>query len=115
MAISEFEIIRIEKIVGQYVESRRPAPHMRSQVDISFQTAGQSFEIFEIRPQWNDPTQKTEGPIAKATYVKSQKIWKLFWMRADGKWHAYKPFPSSASLEEILGVIEQDSHGCFWG
>jgi len=115
MTISEFETKRVEKLVGQYVESRRPAAHMRSQVDISFRITGQSFEIFEIRPQWNDPTQKTEGPIAKATYVKSRKIWKLYWMRADGKWHGYQPFPSSASLEKILDVIEEDRHNCFWG
>jgi hypothetical protein len=115
MVISEFEIKRIEKLVGQYVESRRPAAHMRSQLDISFRITGQSVEIVEIRPQWNDPSRKTETPVAKATYVKSQKLWKLYWMRADGKWHAYQPFPSSASLEKILETIEQDPHGCFWG
>lgn len=115
MAISEFEIKRIEKLVGQYVESRRPAAHMRSQLDISFRITGQSVEIVEIRPQWNDPTRKIEGSIAKSTYVKSRKIWKLYWMRADGKWHGYQPFPSSASLEKILEAIEQDPHGCFWG
>jgi hypothetical protein len=74
MTISEFEIIRIEKVVGAYVESRRLAVHMRSQLDISFRISGQSVEIVEIRPQWNDPTRKIEGSIAKATYVKSQKI-----------------------------------------
>ena len=115
MASSEFEIKRIEKLVGQYVESRRPAAHMRSQLDISFRMTGQSVEIVEVRPQWNDPTKKIEGSIAKATFVKSQKLWKLYWMRADGKWHAYQPFPSSASLEKILETIDQDPHGCFWG
>jgi hypothetical protein len=88
---------------------------MRDQLDISFRISGQSVEIVEIRPQWNDPTRKSESPIAKATYVKSQKIWKLYWMRADGKWHAYPPFPSSASLEKVLDAIEADRNGCFWG
>ena len=108
-------IKRIEKLVGQYVESRRPAAHMRSQLDISFRITGQSVEIVEIRPEWNDPSRKTETPVAKATYVKSQKLWKLYWMRADGKWHVIEPLPSSASLEKILETIEQDPHGCFWG
>ena len=115
MATSEFEIKRIEKLVGKYVESRRPAAHIRGELDISFKMIGQSVEIVEIRRQWNDPTKKIESSIAKATYVKSRKTWKLYWMRADGKWHAYQPFPSSASLEKILDAIEQDSHGCFWG
>lgn len=115
MAISEFEIKRIEKLVGQFVEKRRPSPQIRSQVDIGFRIIGQSFELYEIRAQWDNPSKKIEGPLAKATYVKSNKIWKLFWMRSDMKWHGYKPFPSSASLEKILEAIDQDELGCFWG
>jgi len=115
MALSEFEIKRIEKLVGQFVEHRRPATHIRKQLDFSFRISGQSFEILEIRPQWNDPTKIQERPIAKATYISSRKIWKLYWMRADLKWHGYKPFPASNSLEKILETINQDRYNCFWG
>ena len=115
MAISEFETKRIEKKVGQFIKRKRPPAHIRNELDISFRISDQSFEIYEIRPQWNDPSKKIEGPIAKATYVKSKKIWKLFWMRADLKWHSYQPFPVFSHIEKILEVIVQDSHGCFWG
>ena len=115
MAISEFEIKRTEKLVGQFVENRRPEPHIRSQLDIGFRLDGQSFEIFEIRPQWNNPSKTIEGPVAKATYVKSRKTWKLFWKRADNQWHSYKSFPTSKSLEKILEAIDTDEFGCFWG
>jgi len=115
MTISEFEIKRVEKLVGQYVESKRPPAHIRNELDISFRISNQSFEIFEIRPKWDDPSKKIEGSTAKATYIKSKNIWKLYWMRADLKWHSYQPFPTSKSLEKILKVIEEDSHGCFWG
>ena len=115
MAISEFETKRIEKKVGQFIERKRPPAHIRNELDISFRISDQSFEIYEIRPQWNDPSKKIEGPIAKATYVKSKKIWKLFWMRADLKWHSYQPFPVFSHIEKILEVIKLDSHGCFWG
>ena len=115
MTISEFEIKRIEKLVGQFIEKRRPAPHIRAKLDISFRISGQSFEIYEMRPRWDDPAKKIEGAIAKATYVKSRKIWKLYWMRADMKWHRYEPFPTSDSSERILDAIGKDDHGCFWG
>ena len=116
MAISEFEIKRIKKLVGQFVESKRPAKHIRSKLDISFRISGQSFVIFEIRPKWNDSTKKIEGSIAKVTYIKSKNEWKLYWMRADlKKWHGYRPFPVSKSLEKILEVIGQDPDNCFWG
>ena len=115
MTISEFEIKRVEKLVGQYVESKRPPAHIRNELDISFRISNQSFEIFEIRPKWDDSSKKIEGSTAKATYVKSKNIWKLYWMRADLKWHSYQPFPTSKSLEKVLEVIEEDTHGCFWG
>ena len=115
MAISEFEIKRIEKYVGEFVEKRRPEPKIRNMLDIGFRISGQSFEIFEIRPQWDNPERQIEIPVAKATYIKSRKEWQLFWKRADLKWHSYQPFPTSKLLEEILEVINQDPHGCFWG
>jgi hypothetical protein len=115
ITLSEFEIKRIEKLVGQFIEKRRPEPHIRNKLDIAFRISGQSFEIYEIRPQWDNPTIKMEGPVAKATYVKSKKIWKLYWMRADLKWHSYEPLANTKSLQRILDEIHQDSYGCFWG
>ena len=115
MALSEFKIKRIEKLVGNFIETRRPEPSIRKKLDISFRITGQSFEIFEIRPRWDDPSIKLEGSMAKATYIKTTKIWKLYWKRADMKWHRYKPFGDSELLEEVLKAIDQDEYGCFWG
>ncbi len=115
MALSEFEIKRIEKLVGNFIESRRPEPSLRDRIDISFKIIDQSFKIFEIRPEWNNPGIKIESPMAKATYVKTKKIWELYWKRADMKWHRYKTFGDLELLEEVLKVIDQDEYGCFWG
>ncbi len=67
MAISDFEIKRIEKLVGQFVEKRRPDPAIRSQLDLAYRIVDQSFEVYEIRPQWDNPKNKIEQPVAKAT------------------------------------------------
>ena len=115
MAISEFEIKRCEKLVGQYVESHRPPTHIRNELDLSFRIKGQSVEIFEIRPAWQRPGVKMESPVAKATYVKAQKIWKVYWQRADLKWHRYDPDPEVKTIEEFLVVVEKDEFGCFYG
>ncbi len=115
MSLSEFEIKRIEKYVGNFVEKRRPAPHRRDHVDLKFRISNQSFEIYELRARFDDPHEMLETPVAKATFVKSSKIWKLYWMRADNKWHGYKPFPESKSIEQILEAIQNDARGCFWG
>ncbi len=115
MTLSEFEIRRCEKLVGQYVENHRPPAHIRNELDLAFRIKGQSVEIFEIRPAWREPGVKIESPVAKATYVKAQQIWKVYWQRADLKWHRYDPDPEVKTIEQFLKVVERDEYGCFYG
>lgn len=115
MAISEFEIKRCEKLVGAYIEKHRPPPHIRNQLDLGFRIKDQSIEIFEIRPLWNDPDKIIEEMQAKTTYVKKTKTWKVYWQRADLKWHSYQPTPEVDTLEEFLELVAEDAHHCFRG
>lgn len=78
MAFSELEQKRIERQADAYVQSRRPPPQLRDQVDIAFRIHGQSIEIFEIRPAWRKPGVTIENPIAKATYVRTREAWSVF-------------------------------------
>ena len=115
MALNDIERKRIEKTVDAYIQKHRPPPHIRPQLDIGFRISGQSVEIFEIRPRWKEPSTKAEHPVAKATYVRRQDFWKIFWRRSDLKWHGYEPVPEVASIETFLAVVEKDEYACFWG
>lgn len=115
MAFTEFERKRYEKVVQGYVDKHRPPPHLRDRVDLGFRIDGQSVTLFEIRPSFPDASTKVEAGVAKGTYVKKTGTWKLYWHRADGKWHRYPPVPEVDSLEELLSVVEADAHGCFYG
>jgi hypothetical protein len=115
MAFSEFEMKRCEKLVAEFVKERRPPAHLRSKVDLAFRIAGQSVEIYALRPHWLDKSKVREHPIAKTTYDNSKKHWKVFWKRADMKWHGYQPHLEAASLEEFLDVVREDAYGCFFG
>jgi len=115
MAFDDLERRRIEKTVEAYVQGRRPPPHIRPQLDIGFRVTGQSIEIFEIRPAWRQPDEILEHAVAKATFVKTRAVWKVFWMRADLKWHSYAPTPTVGTVEKFLALVEADPHACFWG
>lgn len=115
MAFSEFEQKRYEKIIGTYIESRRPKPSLRKKLDISYRISGQSIEIFEIRPDWKDPPIVNEHPIAKSTYIKTSQCWKIYWMRADLKWYSYEPNTHVKTLDEFIHILDSDEYGCFWG
>ena len=115
MALNELEQKRCERAMGALLERRRPPAHIRPKLDIGVRVSGQSVEVFEVRPRWDQPQEKMEMPIAKATYVKAKEIWKVFWMRQDLKWHRYGPAPEVASLEEFAQLVHEDKHACFFG
>jgi len=115
MAFSEIEIQRYKKILDAFLKRRRPPAHLRDQVDVGFRLKGQSLEIFEVRPSWRTPGPMIEQPVAKTTYVKTRKVWKVYWQRADMKWHGYGPAPEVKKLEEFISLVEKDEYHCFWG
>ena len=115
MALNDIERKRVEQAVAAFIERRRPPPAIRSQLDLGYRVADQSVELFEIRPQWDRPEIKRESAFAKATFVRTRGIWRVFWMRADLKWHGYDPAPEVASIDEFLAVVDKDEYACFFG
>ncbi len=115
MAFSEFEKKRLESLAMASIERRRPPPHLRAKIDLGFRLSGQSIELVEIRPRWQGtPGETTETPIAKATYVMAQKLWKVYWQRADLKWHSYPGAPTVKSAEQFFEIVGEDEHACFF-
>jgi len=95
LALFEFEIKKIEEAIAAFMEKRRPPVSLRSKLDLGYRISGQSVELFETRPRWNKPDHLLmESAFAKATYVRTKKVWKIYWMRADLKWHGYFPLSS---------------------
>ena len=115
MALSEFERKRFEAEAGRFVESKRPPEKIRNQLDLGFRIENQSLILFEIRPRWDKPNEKMESPVAKATYTKASHVWKVYWMRADLKWHKYEPSPEAEQLADFLKLVDEDEYACFWG
>jgi len=115
MAFSELDIKRIQKLTDSFLEKRRPPAHLRKELDVGYHIDGNSIIIFEIRPLWNNPEKTIEEPVAKATYIKKNDIWKIYWQRADLKWHGYDPDPKVKTLDEFFRIVDEDEFCCFWG
>lgn len=106
---------RIEKTVAAFVAKRRPPVHLRDQVDLGFRFDGRSVEIFEIRPRWDDPTERVEEAVGKARYLKTRDMWLVYWQRADLKWHKYEPVPEVSTIDAFLRLVDEDEYACFFG
>lgn len=117
MAFSEEELKKWKPIVASFIEEQRPRKEIRSQVDLdySIDIENQSIEIFEIRSHFNKKDKKIKIPIAKTTYVRRQKAWKIYWQQSDMKWHKYDPLPKVKTLEQFIEEVKEDPKACFWG
>ena len=115
MALSEFEIKKCEKELEAFLTEHRPPIEVRSQVDFGYRIEDQSVEIFEIRPRRDNPSEIIEIPIAKATYVNSRKLWKIYWQKSDLQWHLYEPLPEVKILESFLNAVIEDQYAYFFG
>lgn len=89
-------------MVRAFIEEQRPTAHLRAKVHLAFRLTGQSVEIFQVRPKFERPGRTTEDAVAKATHSKANGRWKVFWQRADLKWHRYDPVPDGAV---IIGAV----------
>lgn len=112
--MNKLDRVKISKIVRGFLEKRRPPIAARSKLDFGFRFFDQSVELIEIRPRLSKQPGKTEHAFAKATFVKSLGVWKVFWMRGNLKWHPYDP-PQAESLDEFLKLVDDDKHHCFFG
>lgn len=104
-----------EKKIADYIKDNRPPLEVRDQLDLGYSFKNNEAVLFEIRPQWDDESKKNEYPFARCKYVKTQQVWKIYWMRASGKWELYEPKPTVSNIESFISIVESDEYACFFG
>jgi hypothetical protein len=111
----EKAISLMEVNIRKLLESIRPPTHVREEIDISYTFQNNTLELFEIRPRWDKKGEKIRSPFAKTRLIKSQGIWKIYWMRASGKWVLYEPDPEVKDISNFFEIVRGDKHHCFFG
>ncbi|MEO9477118.1 MAG: DUF3024 domain-containing protein [Cyclobacteriaceae bacterium] len=115
MALDILQAVETIEALENFLDRRRPPEHIRPELDLAYRIEDQSVIIYSIRPHWQNKSETTEGPIAKTTWVHTQQLWKVYWMRADRKWHGYEPNLEVKTIEQFLTLVDEDEYGCFWG
>lgn len=115
MAFDELELKRIDNSVGELCR-KRARPEYRTELEFVYEVEGHSVSIYEVRPDWQDPSKKTKMGVARFRYMRTRREWRLYWMRRDLKWHLYDPEVSiSRQLEPLVDVVANDRSGAFFG
>ncbi len=96
-------LAQFEEEIKSHIEKMRPVDlAIRKKLDNGYIIEKQNLFICEIRPGWKelpngdfdfDYDNYRKIPVAKAIYVKSKNIWKIYWHRASGNWDRYTPHP----------------------
>jgi len=115
MALAKEQIEEIKQSAAKYMYYHRPPLEVRDQLDFGYRIEDQNVYLFEIRPRWNKPEEKTESPVAKTTYIKSKGLWKIYWMRSNLKWYHYEPVPFVKTISDFFDLVEADELSCFFG
>lgn len=115
MSLTPDKILDIVESLENFLSRNRPPENIRDKVDVSYSIEDHSVRIYETRPRWDNPNKIIEANVAKATYVKSRKKWKVYWLRADLKWYPYDPMREVKNIDYFVKLVEEDEHGCFWG
>src|SRR5207248_4359268 len=99
-------LARVKKALDSFMQARRPPPAVRPELDLGSRITGHSVFIFEIRPAWRGlPGEYHESAVAKATYVRTRGIWRVFWQRRDLKWHSYEPAPEGPAATAASACV----------
>ena len=115
MGLDALTTAHVIEILGNYIDTHHPPEDIRDKLDLDYRIDNQSVHLFEIRPKWNNPSQKMHEDFAKATYVKKSDSWKIFWLRSNLKWCLYDPMPEVGALQEFVDLVSDDIYGCFRG
>jgi hypothetical protein len=97
------------KIQEKFKVSERVSDQLRHVVE----HIENAYILYSLRPVWNNAAQPwTKSEVFKLVFMPRLKIWKLYWMRASGRWNLYGEYKS---LNKALEEIDKDKYGCFWG
>ncbi len=114
MAFSEFELKRIDKVIGGLCRQKTPDT-LRDRLRYDYLVRDNDVFITEIRPHWKDPQKKTETGVARLTYVSEKQLWTLSWQRVNLQWAPYEAHFEDRVLDALVKEISEDAFGVFFG
>lgn len=115
MAFNKMELEHIDRTAGALARRRQSPEHLCDKIRHELEVDGRKGRTFTVRPLWSEPSRTVRSGVAQFTYTRTRDAWKLYWMRRDGKWHAWDPAENTGTLDELVRVVDEDRRGGFWG
>ena len=102
--------------VAALCEQQSPADS-RDSYRIAHSIRGASITIVERRPSWNAAwgPEWTSTKVAQLRYDDQTGGLDAVLAGSDGRWHVYEFAAPAPDVVPLLGAVERDATGIFWG
>lgn len=115
MPVPDLDLLRIRR----YIEGRnaRIPVSSRGFRRIELAVDGCDVTIVERRAPWDTELagpEWTRKAIARLRYTPDRRQWSLYWPDRRSRFHVYDRVEASASMVDLLDVIERDPLTVFW-
>ncbi|OGZ64802.1 MAG: hypothetical protein A3A98_02180 [Candidatus Staskawiczbacteria bacterium RIFCSPLOWO2_01_FULL_40_39] len=102
-----------EKVINQIEKFFEVPERVADKIKIIAEKVRGGYVLIETRPRWDGSAGPwTKHPIAKIVFHNPLQEWRVYWMRASGKWWFYGQYKT---FNKVLKIIDEDKDGCFWG
>jgi hypothetical protein len=104
----------VDRSLAAFCEYRVP-PRERSKVRLTHQWCGNKITLVEQRPNWRNPAQWVDCPIAQFRFHYQDEEWSLHCRDHNMRWCSYDEHPGSPTINRLLAEVDRDPSGIFWG
>ncbi len=77
--------------------------------------AGQGDHHRRATSSWNPDFGPEWSSVKVAQLRHRQGTWALYWPDSSGRWHEFDEIRPTKTIGPLLGVIQADPTGIFWG
>jgi hypothetical protein len=111
--LPQADVSRIRELCAARVPDHACDDDVRVELD----EGPSAVTIVECRPPWREDygPEWTRSPIARLRYVRSSRLWTLYYRRHTGRWERYPLLTPSPRIDELLGELDRDPICIFWG
>ena len=114
MALPDLVREKANWLLARYCARRVPV-HLGSRLRLQYRFRGNMVTIFERRPAFRSPGEWTRSAVAQFRFDPVTSLWTLYCRDRNTRWHRYAPAAASLDLRELLGEVDADPTGIFWG
>ena len=115
VVVPELDLARIRK----WVDGRNAALPSRAKGLILYEidVSPRAVTVLACRPPWSADmgTEWTRFPICRFRYTKMRTEWSLYWRDRNLRFHLYDQVQPTPHIDDLIGEVERDPTGIFWG